>query len=418
LQQALPAQPLYFPPLTGSTWETRTPASLGWCEDRLPPLRDYLDQQNTKAFIVLKDGKIAIEWYFDAFTRDSLWYWASAGKTVTAALTGIALREGHLSLSDPTFKYLGAGWTICSPDEEVLITIRHQLTMTSGLDDRTGDPYCTKPACLRCIAAAGNRWAYHNAPYTLLDSVLQTATGMSLNAWYIQKLRNRIGMNGLFLRSGDNNVLYTTPRSMARFGLLMLNKGIWNTTPILDTAFFRQMVTTSQALNLSYGYLWWLNGKSSFMVPQSQVVFPGSFSQEAPKDMFAALGKNGQVINVIPGQGLVLIRMGNAPDASLVPFMINNEIWRRLNAVMCTTSVTSASDHLEAIRIQPNPATDQIRVEAPEDAVLTLLDALGTPLSVSFQAGTTDVRGLSSGIYLLRVRTTAGVIIKKLMIQR
>ncbi|MBK7298861.1 MAG: hypothetical protein IPI91_20525 [Flavobacteriales bacterium] len=49
--------------------ETVDPSALGWCADQIPPLLQYLDSNNTKAFIVLKDGRIAIEHYFDTFPK-------------------------------------------------------------------------------------------------------------------------------------------------------------------------------------------------------------------------------------------------------------------------------------------------------------------------------------------------------------
>ena len=84
------AQSLYFPPINGNEWQTLSPASLGWCEERIDSLYDVLEENNTKAFIVLKDGKIILEKYFGTFQQDSVWYWASAGKSLTACLVGIA----------------------------------------------------------------------------------------------------------------------------------------------------------------------------------------------------------------------------------------------------------------------------------------------------------------------------------------
>ena len=75
------AQSLYFPPLTGNAWDTVSPSSLGWCVNNIDTLYNFLQQENTKGFLVLKDGKIVLEKYFGTFTQDSLWYWASAGKT-------------------------------------------------------------------------------------------------------------------------------------------------------------------------------------------------------------------------------------------------------------------------------------------------------------------------------------------------
>ena len=171
------AQTLYFPPLTGSSWETLSPDSLGWCEDNIDSLYQYLEEKNTKAFLVLKNGRIVLEKYFGAFEQDSLWYWASAGKPATAVVVGIAQAEGLLDISDPTSDYLGEGWTAAPPEKEALITIRHQLTMTTGLDDSVADADCNLDTCLQYLANAGTRWAYHNAPYTLLDKVVEAATG-------------------------------------------------------------------------------------------------------------------------------------------------------------------------------------------------------------------------------------------------
>ena len=252
-----PSTTLYFPPTSGTTWETTTPASLGWNETELNNLYTYLQQKNTKAFIILKNGKIVAEKYYGTFTADSNWYWASAGKTMTGMLVGIAQKEGLLSINDKTSKFLGNGWTSLPQAKEDLITIKNQLTMTTGLDDNVQpDNDCTSPACLQYKADAGTRWSYHNAPYTLLDKVVETATGKSYNAYFQEKIRDRIGMNGAWIKTGYNNVYYSNPRSMARFGLLMLNKGKWDQTSILsDSTYFNAQTKTSQSFNLSYGYL-------------------------------------------------------------------------------------------------------------------------------------------------------------------
>jgi len=296
----------------------------------------YLLQKHTKGFIILKNGRIAAEIYFGSFTSDSNWYWASAGKTVTGFLVGIAQQEGKLNIDHKTSQYLGAGWTSLATAKENLITIRHQLTMTTGLDDGVPDSDCTTPACLQYAADAGSRWAYHNAPYTLLEKVVEAATGTSYNNYFQLKIRDKIGMNGLWIKTGFNNVYYSTPRSMARFGLLLLNKGIWNGAPVLsDMNYFNAETNTSQNLNLSYGYLTWLNGKTNYMLPQTQFKFSGSLIPNAPADMYAALGKNDQKIYIVPSQNLVIIRMGDPADnANFALSGFDNEIWGKLKAVM------------------------------------------------------------------------------------
>ncbi len=210
----------YFPPLSG-TWETTTPESLGWDADKIKSLYDDLEQNGTRAFLVLKNGKIVLENYWGKillgntdFTSTSNWYWASAGKTLPSFMVGKAEEDGYLSLSDKSSKYLGEGWTSASKEQENKITVWHQLSMTSGLDD-----------------------------------ALQ-------------------------------------------------------------------------------------NGSSSYMMPQSQLQLPGPIIANAPSDAYVGLGKNGQYLCILPSQSLVIIRMGENPDAALVPLLYLDDIWKSLNEIM------------------------------------------------------------------------------------
>ncbi len=352
----------YFPPKTG-TWDTLSIQRFGYCQERIDSLYNFLEKTNSKSFILLVNGKIVLEKYFGSFTKDSNWYWASAGKTLTGFCVGIAQAEGKLSLSDKSSKYLGTGWTSLSQSQEDSIKIWNQITMTTGLRDDVTDPDCTLPSCLQYKGDAGNRWAYHNAPYTLLDKVIESATGTTLNLFVYQKIANPIGMKGLYFKSGYNNVYGSDSRSMARFGLLLLNKGKWNGSYVLsDTNYFYQMTHTSQNINNSYGFLTWLNGKQSFMLPQTQLVFPGSISVDAPDDTYMALGKNGQVLNVVPSKNMVWMRMGNPPgDNGSIPPLYNNDIWKYINALSCNTNQSSLLE-IAKNGLYPNPVPHGMKV--------------------------------------------------------
>jgi CubicO group peptidase (beta-lactamase class C family) len=333
---------LYFPPAGSATWETVSPSSLGWDTSHIPELLTLLETNGTRAFILLKDGKIVLESYFGQnmagtapFNQSSNWYWASAGKTLTAFLTGKAAEEGFLSLDDKTSDYLGVGWTNLTLEQENQITVWHQLTMTTGLDDGVADNHDFSPANMIYKEPAGARWAYHNAPYTLLDAVIEDATGESFENYFNVKLRDKTGMDGSWIWLENDHVYFSTARSMARFGLLILNKGKWNQEAILENeVYFNNMVNTSQNLNKSYGYLWWLNGKESLMVPGSQLVIQGSVTPNAPPDMISGMGKNGQYVSVVPSQNIVIVRMGDNPDQALVPFLFLDDIWEKLNLII------------------------------------------------------------------------------------
>ncbi|MFD2101765.1 serine hydrolase domain-containing protein [Flagellimonas iocasae] len=325
---------LYFPPSDGGTWETSTPTDLSWNTDAEQSLYDFLEEKGTDGFIILKDGKIVVEWYFGDFTASDNHSWNSAGKTLTAMTVGIAQEEGFLSISDSSMDYLGEGWSMLTPEQEANITIRHHLTMTTGLDYTVDDPFCYDKECLVYKNEPGTFWYYHNAAYTLLDQIVTGATSLDFKQYSYQKIRDRIGMQGNWIKVGYNNLFFSNTRSMARFGLLCLNKGTWGDTEILsDKTYFTEMTTTSQNLNPSYGYLWWLNGKGNFKVPGSEASFTGDLIPEAPSDLISGLGAFDQKLYVVPSQNLVVVRLGDdAGESQLGPSSFDNQLWEKLSA--------------------------------------------------------------------------------------
>ena len=331
-----PATPVayYFPPTTGDVWETKTATSLNWNESNLQAAFDYAGSKSTYGLIVLQKGKIVKEQYWNGWTKDTKYAWNSAGKSLVATLYGIAQQDGILNVNSKTSTYLGNGWTNMPLAKENLITIKHNLSMTTGLEDNVVDDNCMTPSCLTYKADAGTRWAYHNAPYRLLQDILSIASTKPFSQYSNEKLFSKIGMN---TATWFNYILYTSTRDAARFGSFILRKGEWNGTKILnDNSYFNSMTNTSQGLNLSYGYLWWLNGKASAMAPNSQVVYPISLAPNAPADMIMALGKDDKKIYIIPSLDVVVVRLGDnaSGTATLGPSSFDNELWGRLKLAM------------------------------------------------------------------------------------
>jgi CubicO group peptidase (beta-lactamase class C family) len=402
----------YYP--TSIEWDTTSVEELSWCQDSLKSLINYVESENSKAFIILHKGKIVTEKYYGNFTADSLWYWASAGKTITAYLVGKAQEEGFLSIDSPTSKYLGEGWTTAPKDKERLITLRNQLTMTTGLDFNVDNLDCTDPECLKYYIDADKSWYYHNAPYTLLQPVLVSATGKTANVLTSQYLKNTIGMDGIWINANYNNVYYSKARDMARFGLLMLSGGKWNGTQLIkDTSYFNDMINTSNPINPSYGYLWWLNGKDTAMVPGFTQRFPVDLIPEAPKDLYAALGKNDQKIYVVPSKDLVIVRMGNAAgEPALAPSSFDNELWKRISRMENCKTIGMKTISTESKSIYPNPAENYVVL--PKDLVIQKVEIysvqgsmvqqnLGKP-----QNSPLDISSLHQGIYLLKLYSEEG----------
>lgn len=417
----LSAQSYYFPPVAGNQWDTLSPTALDWCPEKIAALNVLLDTSNTKGFIVLKGGKIVMERYFDAFTPDSLWYWASAGKSLAALLVGLAQEQGYLNISEPTANYLGRGWTNMPDSLEQQITIRDQLAMTTGLDYGVSSLDCTDPSCLQYKADPGSQWYYHNAPYTLTHDVVEAATGVSWNLFTAQQLALRTGIRGLWFDTGYNSTFASTPRVMARFGLLMLAGGVWaGDTIMYDRNYFAAMTNTSNSINESYGYLWWLNGKSTVVVPGFAAVLPGPIIPNAPADMYAGLGLNDQKVYVVPSEDMVVVRMGNAFGASaLAPSSFDNLLWTRLSNMTCDPV---GIDDNEAVQFNafPNPARDWLSLSSNQIIQsLIIWDCFGRVMlqrEVHNSQAQVSTVSWPTGYYVIQIQTKEGTIAKPIMI--
>ena len=241
-------QTLYFPPAVG-IWQTLAPSELGWCSHRIDSLYNYLDAKNTKSFIVLKGGKIVLEKYFGSYTQDSLFYWASASKSLAAFITGIAKAKGYISLNATFSQYLGSGWSSASSAKEGLVKVGDLLKMTSGLEE-VPPPPCdnedSAKACLLYKVDAGTRWAYHTGAYKKVQSLVSAAVGLNYNGLTTLWLKNKVGMGGAWF----DQMYYSKARDMARFGLLNLASGVWQSDTVLsDTSYFAAMTRSSQSMN-------------------------------------------------------------------------------------------------------------------------------------------------------------------------
>jgi len=288
-------------------------------------------------FLALNGKLFLHEWYGNGENVNSNLGWNSAAKTLVAFTVGIAQEEGFLNINDSSRDYLGDNWSLMTAAQEQNVSIKHHLSMNTGLNFIVQDQNCTDQDCLTYLAEPDSFWYYHNALYTLSHDIVASAVGDTYNSYFNTKLKNKIGMQGAWVPFGYFKLYFSNARSMARFGLLNLNEGVWDGTPILnDDAYFQEMTNTSQSHNLSYGYLWWLNGKSSFRLPITNEQSPGALVPNAPSDMYAGLGKDDQKMYIIPSENMVVIRLGdNAEGESLSgPSSFDNDLWEKINAVI------------------------------------------------------------------------------------
>ncbi len=135
--------------------------------------------------MILVNGRIIMEDYFDGNNSSTAWEWNSAGKTLVTSTTGIAQQEGLVDLDAKASDYLGTAWTDTPLAKEDLITVQNLLSMTSGIDDNK--QLVVKPN-LTYVADAGTRWAYGNVFQKLIDVVSQSSN-QDFETYFNSKLK-------------------------------------------------------------------------------------------------------------------------------------------------------------------------------------------------------------------------------------
>jgi CubicO group peptidase (beta-lactamase class C family) len=334
---------LFKLPQPGEPWPTITAREAGIDADDLLVTTEFVRAHNSTGFIIAHAGGIVTShhWHCERgygdslilapkFTADdrSLEDVASAQKSVVSVLTGIALGKGLLSLNDTVSSHMGAGWSRASEADEAIITLRHLLTMTSGLNHAG-----------RVEAEPGSKWFYNlGSTWHTLKRVLAGAAGESLNEILHQWLAGPLGMTeSRFVDRPVNTAVPVELRGateypdgvpvegfvssaldMTRFGLLVCAGGkVDGFDAGLAPGYLAASLQPSTTLNPSYGYLWWLNGQAFSLSAGTGERTEGPMLPSAPKDTVSALGALGRAIYIMPSRQLVIVRLGGSPGENI-----------------------------------------------------------------------------------------------------
>ena len=334
------------------------PADVGWPDD-LPGRSDaWAEATRTTALLVLVGGRtvvdvrrpepgpgaygldgvarfgdeagqglgLAFEPLPDGRTRQDV---ASAQKTPVAMLVLAAASRGLLSLDDPITGHLGAGWSACDPADEAEVTIRHALTMTSGLSD-----------ALTRDAPPGATWRYSLGPiWHQAKRVLEAVTGEGLQAVFDDWLGAPLGLvestwvrrPGIAYLDGQPvEALCTSAADLARLGQVLAGRGTVDGVEVLPAERVDELCSPSQDLNPAYGLLTWLNGRSPLLVPMVEEPIDAWLMPSGPPDAVAMLGALGQLCLASPSLGLVVVRLGGSTGGlgGVVGASVADEVWQ------------------------------------------------------------------------------------------
>ncbi|MEL6365459.1 MAG: serine hydrolase [Pseudomonadota bacterium] len=293
------------------------------------PDQDGLDV-GTRAVLVVHGGDLIAERYAAGFPPERRHTGWSMSKTVTAALAGVLVKEGALSLDDkPAF----AGWPADDPRTE--IDLAHLMAMTSGLDFREAYGESLSDVVVMLYAkddmagfaadkllahAPGDLFYYSSGTTNMISKMLMEAGGFDA-ASYAEfphaALFRPLGMASPVFETDASGVLvgssfvYATARDWARFGQFLLRDGVWAGERLLPEGWVDYMRTPIDppkggAGGWGYGAQTWLNAGAD---TESGLVWP-----DLPADIFMASGHDGQAIAVIPSRDVVIVRLGFTRD--------------------------------------------------------------------------------------------------------
>lgn len=322
-----------------SEWSTADPTAVGIDPARVDELATYLGE-SSNCMAVVKDGQLIGEGYWKNVTAATEQEIFSATKSITSTLVGIAQAEGKLDINEPASTYVTEWQGTPSAD----VTIRDLLANVSGrywdfttdyremiaAPDKTGFAIG-----LTQQAPPGTVWEYNNSAIQTLEAVIERATGEDVGDFARTRLFEPIGMSTTIGRDGVGNTLTfmgakASCRDLARFGYLLLLQGQWEAQQIVPAEYLAEATTPATDLNAAYGYLIWLNRPGTIKLPGSDAR-EGQLWPDAPDDAFAALGLGGQVVFVVPSEGIVVTREASPGGGVQQQGNVANEIARILS---------------------------------------------------------------------------------------
>lgn len=274
---------------------------------------DRYAPSKTTGVVVVYRGRIVAEQYaptWDMHTQYRTW---STAKSITNALVGVLVGEGRLDVKAP------APIPEWQDDERRAITIENLLHMSSALRSKgsmTLDAYwggidtAADAAASELAREPGSRWFYSNYDTLLLVKSIKEVLGSdeAYLAFPRRALLNKIGMRHTFPETDPhgNYILssqcYTTPRDLARFGLLYLNDGVWNGERILPDGWVAYSTTPApekKGEGRGYGAQFWLM----------------NHDERLPSDTYTTAGSRGQFCTIVPSKNVIVARMGIDPNA-------------------------------------------------------------------------------------------------------
>ncbi len=299
--------------------------------------REALKLDNITSLLVLKNGYLIAEGYYNNLTAGDARRTASVTKSITSALAGIAIRDKLIESTDQKLMdfFPEIDWKSIDPRKSE-ITVEQMLQMRTGYPWEEFDGYMETLVYssdwipfleeFPLLHEPGSQFGYSNFTAHMLAVIIARSAEQPLLAFARENLFDAMGISvsswpvdehGYYYGSGDISV---TPRSLAKFGQLYLARGVWDDHQLIpsdwvdrslsvysDTTYGREILT--HISELKYGYLWW-SGTSG----DHQIWF--------------AWGHGGQMVAVVRDLNMVVVATAKYPP------LFDEDAWPQSKSVM------------------------------------------------------------------------------------
>lgn len=288
-------------------WQLSDPAHQGMNVEMLDQLEGVIQEKNINlhSLLIIRNGTIVYEKYFGAHKLNSLHIQYSVTKSFTSTLIGIALDQGKLTGVDQKVSDLLPEriFENTSPQKESM-QLEDLLTMTSGLDWEEGDPayramylsedWVDMVMGIPMAGPPGEDFNYCSGCSHVLTGILEHAVGSDVGKFARKYLFEPLGITHYRWETDSRNIpiggwgLNLTPRDMAKLGYLFLHDGQWDGQQVVSSDWVKRATVEHVPASdqRGYGFQWWIYPKNK---------------------AYAALGRDGQTIYVIPHLDMIIV---------------------------------------------------------------------------------------------------------------
>lgn len=306
-----------------------SPEQVGFSQDSLNALDDLIDnfeQRDYRALIVIKDNKLAIEYYYNSFWRNHIHDIRSAGKSITSLLLGVAIQEGFIEndLNQDVYSFFSKLKYPLINEDYRRVKLIHLLNMVSGLDadsDNSDTPgnagkWIAKDEWVNYLLSISltrepeTKWVYADINAVLIGAIIEEKTGMSLKDFAKRYVFDPLEIKEFYWYTNASNQtggagnLYISSLDFAKLGYLALNEGKWGNQQIVNSAYIKELVNeNSNAIGeynpLADGYgLLWYKSKRQFGKKEVEYIW--------------ASGNGGNHLVIVPKNNMVIAMTAGA----------------------------------------------------------------------------------------------------------